>query len=179
MAAVMGIMRAHRGGVRIDSRPDAGTAVTVYFPEFKQTAAVRSPSRGETIRAARQRRGTALLVDDEPLVLELGTQMLALLGFDVLTAMDGVEALALYEADRDRIRLVVLDINMPRMGGRQTLDRLRDMDVSLPVLVTSGFIESQAREKLGGLRVDGYIKKPFRVDQLREKIDAIFSRPVK
>jgi CheY-like chemotaxis protein len=116
-----------------------------------------------------------LLVDDEPMVLELGKQMLDRLGFDVLTAMDGLEALTVLEANRDRIRMAVLDINMPRMGGRETVERLRVMDASLPVLMASGFIESQAREKMGDARVDGFIKKPFRVDQLQEKIDAIFT----
>jgi two-component system cell cycle sensor histidine kinase/response regulator CckA len=71
----------------------------------------------------------------------------------------------------------VLDINMPRMGGRETLERLRGMDSELPVLMSSGFIEAHAREKLGGLRADAYIKKPFHLKQLQEKIETIFSQP--
>jgi PAS domain S-box-containing protein len=172
MAAVMGIMRAHRGGVRIDSRPDAGTTVTIYFPEYKPAAAAVAPSIGKT--QASRHRGTALLVDDEPLVLELGKQMLEMLGFDVLPANDGVEAMAVCEANRDRIRLAVLDINMPRMGGRETVERLHGMVPDLPVLVASGFTESQAREKLGDAPVAGFIKKPFRIEQLRETIETIF-----
>ncbi|BBO71535.1 hypothetical protein DSCA_54650 [Desulfosarcina alkanivorans] len=171
MAAVMGIMRAHRGGIRIDSRPDAGTAVSVYFPERRKTAPDTS---GTPASAVSKRRGTVLLVDDEPLVLELGKQMLVFMGFDVLTAKDGLEALTVFQANRDRIRLAVLDVNMPRMGGRETVERLRSADASLPLLVASGFTESQAREKMGRARVDGYLKKPFRVEQLQEKIDAIF-----
>jgi PAS domain S-box-containing protein len=172
MAAVMGIMRAHRGGVRIDSRPDAGTAVTVYFPERRQTTT--PVISGAPAPAVPEGRGTALLVDDEPLVLELGKQMLVFLGFDVLTAKDGQEALAVYQASQSRIRMAVLDVNMPRMSGRETVERLRGMDASLPILVASGFTESQAREKMGDARVDGFIQKPFRVEQLQEKIDAIF-----
>jgi PAS domain S-box-containing protein len=175
MAAVMGIMRVHRGVVSIDSRPDAGTAVTVYFPERPPAVAVVSTVPTAPAPAVPRNRGTVLLVDDEPMVLELGKQMLDRLGFDVLTAMDGLEALTVLEANRDRIRMAVLDINMPRMGGRETVERLRVMDASLPVLMASGFIESQAREKMGDARVDGFIKKPFRVDQLQEKIDAIFT----
>ena len=100
----MGIMRAHRGGIRIDSRPDAGTAVTVYFPERKH-----SPKAIQTgpAPAVLKGRGMALLVDDEPLVLELGKQMLVFLGFDVLTATNGLEAVTVVEANRDRIRLAV------------------------------------------------------------------------
>ncbi len=172
MAAVMGIMRAHRGGVRIDSRPDAGTTVTIYFPEYKPAAAETLPSFAQSNGS--RPRGTALLVDDEPLVLELGKQMLALLGFDVLSANDGVEAMNVFEANRHRIRLAVLDINMPRMGGRETVERLRDMVPDLPVLVASGFTESQARERLGDAPVAGFIKKPFRLEQLRQTIEAIF-----
>ncbi|BBO82205.1 hypothetical protein DSCO28_27710 [Desulfosarcina ovata subsp. sediminis] len=171
MAAVMGIMRAHRGGVRIDSRPDAGTAVTVYFPERKAVAALAPKAPPVDAATRRKQRGTALLVDDEPLVLELGSQMLQLLGFDVITATDGVEALA--KANAERINIVLLDINMPRMGGRETLERLRAMGATFPVLVTSGFTEFQVREKLGDVQVDGYINKPFRMDQLQEKISAV------
>ena len=175
MAAVMGIMRAHRGGVRIESRPDAGTAVCVYFPEHQQPVLKDTPGIQTPAPTTLRHRGTALLVDDEPLVLELGKQMLASLGFDVLTAIDGLEALDVFEANRDRIRLVVLDVNMPRMGGRQTAERLHRLDPSLPILVASGFTEAQARERLADAPVDGYIKKPFRVEQLQEKIDSIFS----
>ena len=170
MAAVMGIMRAHRGGVRIDSRPGTGTAVTVYFPESRR--AVPAASTKPPADAA-DYRGLVLLVDDEPLVLELGTQMLEMMGFDVLTAADGVDALSVSVRHRDQICLALLDIHMPRMGGRETLDQLRAMGATFPVLVTSGFTEAQARERLGDSRADGYINKPFRIDQLKAKIDAI------
>ncbi len=172
MAAVMGILRAHRGGVRIDSRPDAGTTVTIYFPERKVSAT--QPLAASSTQAAMDRRGTVLLVDDEPLVLELGEQMLGMLGFDVLTASDGQEALRVFDTYRDGIRMAVVDINMPRMGGRETVVHLHAKDASLPILISSGYTESQAREKLGDVSVTGFIKKPFRMDQLHEKVDAIF-----
>ncbi|MGA6926841.1 MAG: response regulator, partial [Desulfosarcina sp.] len=169
MAAVMGIVRVHRGGIRIDSRPDAGSAVTVYFPEYdKAVPAVSSPAP-----VVREPRGTALLVDDEPLVVELGKQMLSILDFDVLTASDGQEALRVVEANLDRIVLALVDITMPRMNGRETVDRMREMGAFFPVLVASGFNEPQAREKMGHAKVDGYIQKPFRLDQLRNKIETI------
>ena len=173
MAAVMGIMRAHRGGVRIDSRTDAGTSVTVYFPEHQHVV----PESKSAAPAATPQpyRGTALLVDDEPLVLELGTQMLIIMGFDVLTATDGVDALTVFEENQDRIVLSLMDINMPRMGGREAIDRLRALGGTFPILVTSGFTEAQARERIGTAQVDGYINKPFRLDQLKAKVDAIFS----
>lgn len=158
--------------MRIDSRLDTGTAVTVYFPA-RQPAPKLSPLPVVEPLAGRKNLGTALLVDDEPLVLELGSQMLALLGFEVITAIDGIEALKVFEAHGDRIVLGLLDINMPRMGGRETLERLRAMGAAFPVLVTSGFTELQGREKLGDVSVDGYINKPFRMDQLQEKIRAV------
>jgi two-component system cell cycle sensor histidine kinase/response regulator CckA len=174
MAAVMGILRSHRGGVRIDSRPDAGTAVTVYFPEYHRQAPAAKIASEPYTDAPLPYRGTALLVDDEPLVRELGTQMLALMGFDVLTATDGIDALAVFDEHRDRIRLALMDIHMPRMGGPETIDRLLSMGATFPVLVTSGFTEAQARERIGDIHVDGYINKPFRIDQLKEKIEMIF-----
>ena len=169
MAAVMGIMRAHHGGAHIDSRINGGTTVTVYFPAHSQRTAMPTPTP-----ATEGYQRTVLLVDDEPLVLELGKQMLRRLGCDVLTAVDGFEALSVFEANRDRIHLAVLDIEMPRMDGRQTLVRLRERGARCPVLVASGFIEAQAREKLRDVQVDGFIQKPFHVNQLHEKIAPLF-----
>jgi CheY-like chemotaxis protein len=114
-------------------------------------------------------------VDDEPLVLELGKEMFSRLGCDVLTAADGLEALSLAEANQDLIQLAVLDIEMPRLDGRQTLVLLREKGARFPVLVASGFIESQAREKLRDIQVDGFLQKPFQVSQLREKLDALLN----
>ena len=74
---------------------------------------------------------------------------------------------------RVAVRLAVVDMNMPRMDGRQTVERLYDVDPSLTILIASGYTESQARDMLGHVRVAGYIKKPFRVDQLQAKIDAV------
>jgi CheY-like chemotaxis protein len=91
-----------------------------------------------------------------------------------LTATDGIDALAVFDAHRDRIRMALMDIHMPRMGGPETIDRLHAMGASFPVLVTSGFTEAQARERIGDVHVDGYINKPFRIDQLKEKIEMIF-----
>jgi signal transduction histidine kinase/CheY-like chemotaxis protein len=175
MATVMGIMRAHRGGVHIKSRPDAGTVVTVYFPESKQTSANVSVKETKTAVADRSgNRGTIILVEDEPLVLELGKEMLNHMGFDVLTAVDGLEALALFDAHRERIRMAVLDVNMPRMGGKDTIKKLRDRGAAFPILVASGFTDAQSREKMGDVKVDGYIQKPFRLEQLKAKINDLF-----
>ena len=174
MAAVIGIMRAHHGGAHVDSRINEGTRVTVYFPALPQQAAMPAP----VFTADNHQRGV-LLVDDEPLVLELGKQMLRRLGYDVFIAGDGFEALAVFEANRDRIDLAVLDIEMPRMDGRQTLVRLRESGARFPVLVASGFIEAQARDKLKDAYVDGFIQKPFHVSQLQEKIAPLFDLPDK
>jgi PAS domain S-box-containing protein len=169
MATVMGIMRAHHGGAHIDSHINGGTTVTVYFPAHPQRSATPDPRP-----AADNHRRTVLLVDDEPLVLELGKQMLRRLGCDVLTAVDGFEALSVFEANCDQIHLAVLDIEMPRMDGRQTLVRLREIGAQFPVLVATGFIEAQAREKLRDVPVDGFIQKPFHVNQLQQKLNTIF-----
>lgn len=175
MAAVMGIVKAHRGGIRIDSRPDAGTAVTVYFPEHR----LPLPAEPASTPPFRKHRKSALVVDDEPLVLELGKQMLVMMGFDVLTAPDGQAALKMVEENPGQIGIALVDITMPRMNGRETVERMRAMGAAFPILVSSGFNEAQAQEKMGHAAVDGYIQKPFRIDQLREKIDAISNRPAK
>jgi DNA-binding response OmpR family regulator len=75
-------------------------------------------------------------------------------------------------------RLAVLDINMPRMGGRDTINRLRERGATFPILVASGFTDTLSREKMGGVKVDGYIQKPFRLEEFKEKINALIDFPV-
>ena len=175
MATVMGIMRAHRGGVMIESSPNAGTTVNVYFPETKQTVPSLQEKEVEPLKREDTRnKGTIILVDDEPMVLELGKEMLKYMGFDVLTAEDGLEALTLFEVHRDQIRMAVLDVDMPRMGGRDTIKRMRERGATFPMLVASGYTDAQSREKLGDINVDGFLQKPFRVEELKEKINSIF-----
>ena len=117
--------------------------------------------------------GTILLVDDEAIVIGVGKQMLEKLGFAVLTASNGQEALDIFKANKDRIDLVVLDMIMPGMGAGDTYDELQVLDPEIKVLLSSGYgVDEQTNEILQrGCR--GFIQKPFNMQVLSQKIEEV------
>ena len=117
--------------------------------------------------------GTILLVDDEAIVIGVGKQMLEKLGFTVLTATNGQEALDIFKVNKDRIDLVVLDMIMPGMGAGDTYDELRVLDPEIKVLLSSGYgVDEQTNEVLQrGCR--GFIQKPFNMQVLSQKIEEV------
>ena len=113
---------------------------------------------------------TLLLVDDEEMVLESGEHMLKHLGYEVLLANDGQEALELYKKNQDKIDLVLLDMVMPVMGGGEAFDRMKEINTNVKVLLSSGYsIEGEAKEILNR-GCDAFIQKPFKLEHFSQKI---------
>jgi DNA-binding NtrC family response regulator len=120
--------------------------------------------------------GTILLVDDEEMVLNLGTAIVKMLGYDVLEAKNGGEAVEIYRENKDTVDMVILDMAMPDMNGGEAYDRMKEIDPEVKVLLTSGYgIEGQATEimKEG---CNGFIQKPFSIDNLSGKIKEVLRR---
>jgi DNA-binding NtrC family response regulator len=120
--------------------------------------------------------GTILLVDDEEMVLNLGTAIVKMLGYDVLEAKNGGEAVEIYRENKDTVDMVILDMAMPDMNGGEAYDRMKEIDPEVKVLLTSGYgIEGQATEimKQG---CNGFIQKPFSIDNLSGKIKEVLRR---
>jgi CheY-like chemotaxis protein len=116
---------------------------------------------------------TVLLVDDEDMLVDIGRQMLKALGYQVMVARTGGEAVEIYEKNRDRIDMVMLDMIMPDMGGAQVCDRMKEVNPDLKILVSSGYaIEGEAQRTLAK-GCHGFIQKPFSLKQLSEKIRGI------
>jgi signal transduction histidine kinase/CheY-like chemotaxis protein len=173
LAMVYGTVTHHDGGVEVDSEVGRGTAITVYLPAVEAVAELR-PIDAETPASARPRTVTPgdvlLVVDDEPLVRSVTRRSLERAGYKVLTASDGAEGLAVYQEHADEIRVVVLDMAMPVMGGAECFRRLRAVDPSVRVLLASGYaLENDARACLaeGAL---GFLEKPFRASRLVEAV---------
>lgn len=114
---------------------------------------------------------TVLLADDEPMVLMISRQLLEHTGFTVLTAEDGCEAVAAFEANADRIACVILDVSMPRMNGEDAARRIRALRPGVRILVATGAGGSELQERMRGV-IDGYVQKPFRIDELGSRIRA-------
>lgn len=175
MAAVLGILRSRRGGLRIQSRPSAGTTVTVYFPANEASSVGRAtePSTSLAPAASRWRgSGTVLLADDEPAIRAVGAKLLEHLGFEALTAADGAEALSVYRERRSSIAIVILDVSMPVMDGIEAFGELRRLDPALKVLFCSGYTEHDLDRFVDRNLHSGYIQKPFSLAELEMALRA-------
>jgi len=119
---------------------------------------------------------TILLVDDEQMILEVGKELLEALGYTVIPARNGKEAIEIFMKDKKRIDMVILDMIMPDMGGRETFDRLKQINPDIKVLLASGYsIEGQATEILER-GCNGFIQKPFNLSQLSQKIREVLDK---
>jgi CheY-like chemotaxis protein len=119
-----------------------------------------------------------LLVDDEEMIIDVGAQILQKLGYEVLTASHGMEAIEVYRQNRQEVAMVILDLIMPQMGGGETYDRLKEIDPQVKVLLSSGYsIDGQATEILNR-GCDGFIQKPFSMEDLSGKLRQIITKHV-
>lgn len=134
-----------------------GSAFHVFFPIRLIPAEAAASSTAEAVPRGSE---TLLLVDDNPLVLEPGEILLRDLGYTVLTALDGLEALVAFRA-HPGIALVLTDAVMPRMGAADLIPALRTLNPDIKVLVATGYAPDEIRQTLDHLEVNGYIRKPF------------------
>jgi len=172
MSAVLGIVRGHRGAIIIDSVYGLGTTVQVLFPIHEEQVAELPDPNSSPIKSGNITLfpGTILVVDDEDMVRTVCEKLLQGLGFQTLSASDGEEALSLLKKHLNEITLVLLDLTMPRMSGLQTFQEMKRFQPNLKIILCSGYSEEESKQCIGPLAPDGFIKKPFHLRQLEEKI---------
>jgi len=170
LSSAYGIIKNHGGIIHVDSEEGKGSTFSIYLPASEKEVAVREERLADGILRGVE---TILLVDDEDIILDVGKQMLKEMGYEVLAARDGKEAVDVYRENRDGIDLVILDMIMPGMSGREAYDRMKENDPSLRVLLSSGYsIDGKAAEILER-GCDGFIQKPFNIRELSKKIRGI------
>ena len=171
MAAVHGIVRGHGGSIEVRTQPGEGTTVKVLFPADRKQAI---ETRGSNDDAEEQEQwrgtGTALVVDDEESVRGLAKTMINLIGFQVLEAADGREAIEIFRESLGAIRFVILDLTMPHMDGEECLRELRALKSDIPVILSSGYSEQEISGRFASLGIDGFIQKPYGFETMRSKI---------
>jgi CheY-like chemotaxis protein len=175
LAAVLGIVRGHKGAVKVFSSPGQGTTFKVLFP-----ASEVKPSRiesGEQTRADLRDSGTVLVIDDEEMVRCVAKSVLESYGYSVLVAVDGRSAVELFKEVCHQISVVVLDLTMPSMSGEETFGQLRTIRPNVPVILSSGYNEVEAVKRFTGKSLAGFIQKPYTATQLAQKVrDALNER---
>jgi len=175
LASAYGIIRNHGGVINVESEAGMWTTISFLLP------AVVTDAESETavFESEQIHKGddTVLLVDDEEMIIDIGTELLRLMGYHVLTAENGTQALQLYKEKSDEIALVVLDMVMPDMTGGECFDKLRDLNPTVKVLLSSGYsIDGQAG-KILDRGCNGFIQKPFKIEQFSKKIREILDSP--
>ncbi len=173
LSMVYGTVQEHRGGITIRSVVGRGTTVSVMLPVHARPESEAPPSR--RVPVVDVARNCLLVVDDEPLLLRAGQRIGAGLGFDVLTAADGREALRLFAEHHARVGAVVLDVAMPVMSGADCFLALRQQAPGLPIVLTSGFAKDHDIQALMSLGQASFLRKPYERDELAEALTQAMS----
>ena len=164
LSAVLGIIRGHRGAIKVDSEPGSGTSFRVLLPAVEGAAILKR--RKPPVSPSWRGHGLILLVDDEDAVRTVAGDMLKRAGFEVVTAKDGREALAVFEDHLEEIVLVLLDLTMPAMDGEETFRELHRLKGEVPVVLCSGYDEQDVTRRVEGRGLAGFLQKPFTWEQL-------------
>ena len=172
MSAVLGIISAHGGALQLVSQTGHGTTFTMYLP-VEVNGPTGDESTDETASAPWQGSGTILLVEDEDQVKFVAKSMLEELGFTVVEASNGREALDVFQKNVSDIRLVVTDIGMPVMNGYTLFRELKILKPELPIIISSGFGDTVVTTRIPGEEIAGLVSKPFRFDQLRDVVRGV------
>jgi two-component system cell cycle sensor histidine kinase/response regulator CckA len=185
LPTVLGIVKQSGGRVEVESEPGIGTTLRVVLPAHSGAAPTDepAPSPAPVAAAPRARKGsgTILLVEDEPAVRGIARRALSRYGYQVVEAGNGIEALARLEGGTETIDLILSDLVMPGMGGRELAERLRDFPSPPPVLFMSGYAEGDmlpvqaeiGSDHPGPRALPRFLEKPFTVDQLVSAVAAI------
>jgi two-component system cell cycle sensor histidine kinase/response regulator CckA len=172
LAAVMGIVRAHKGAMKVYSELGKGTTFKVLIPASEMSFQI---TRNEKYSNSSNWKGagTILLADDEESIRAIGAQMLEHFGYTVLTAEDGREAIEIYRNRGNEINLVIMDMTMPHMDGAEAFSELRRINPQVKVILASGYSKEDIGSRFAGKGLVGVLQKPFTVGILREMLKGI------
>jgi two-component system, cell cycle sensor histidine kinase and response regulator CckA len=167
LAAVQGIVRNNNGAVLVESVPGRGTSFRILLPPGKPVAAqnVVPIDEAKVSEAAR-----VLVVDDEAAVLDVAKVALERAGHTVQLARSGPEAIEKVRSSATHFSIILLDLSMPGMNGIEALEEIRALNGTVPILLCSGYSETEMRRRSEGLPVSGFVQKPFTAKTLREKV---------
>jgi PAS domain S-box-containing protein len=175
LAAVLGIVRGHKGALQVESTPGKGSSFQVLFPVSEGPVTLTDRATPQMNLAGSE---TILVIDDEPAVRQASKSILESYGYRVVVAANGKEGLNLFQAPSEEIDAVLLDMTMPVMSGEETLVRLRTIRPDIPVVLSSGYDEAEATRRFPDKGLSAFVQKPYTAAGLAEKIkSALESAP--
>jgi two-component system cell cycle sensor histidine kinase/response regulator CckA len=174
LAAVLGIVRGHRGAIKVYSETGKGTTFKLLFPAGESPGP--RPGQAPPKASTEQLSGKVLLADDEETIRSLGRRMLQVAGFEVITAADGREAIDKFAAAMDSIVLVILDLTMPHLDGESCFRELRKLKPGVKVILCSGYNEQDIVNRFSGKGLAGFVQKPYTASQLLAKIREVLGK---
>lgn len=169
MASVLGVVQGHGGAILVTTAPGQGTAMRVLFPAVPAPEAVE-PAHDVALRRDAESSETILIVDDEPMVRDLCARLIRAFGFQPLTAVDGLEAVEIVRDHPGMIACILLDLAMPRKSGPDALRDIRAIEPEVPVIICTGYADDASQAGLAEQRIEGFLHKPYTVDELRQAI---------
>ncbi|MGM0681398.1 MAG: response regulator, partial [Thermodesulfobacteriota bacterium] len=171
LASVYGIVKNHDGLINVYSKVDKGTTFTIYLPASDQEVAEETELSAKLIPGA----GTVLLVDDEQMMIDVAEKMIQHLGFTVLVALSGEEAINIYKENKDKIDVVLLDMLMPGMDGGEVYDRLKEINPGVRALLSSGYSLNGEAQNILSRGCDGFVQKPYGIEELSHKLHEVMN----
>ncbi len=173
LSVVLGIVRAHHGGITAESEPGRGSVFRVFLPVSTGEILLQQENTAQVTTS--ESTGTVLVVEDEIQVRDMVKEMLISMGFSVLEARDGIEAIGVFRQHQDEIRCVVCDLTMPRMDGWDTLAALRKLSPDIAVILSSGYDEAQVMAGEHPDRPNAFLGKPYQMKGLRDTISRVLA----
>lgn len=176
LSAALGILRGHGAGFHIQSRPGAGSTFRALFPAGAPLAAESPVVAAPGLSVAPR---TILVVDDDPDVRSSSGEILQeFFGYRVIEAVDGVDAVEVFRRHADQIQVILMDASMPRMNGGEALDAIKAIRPEVKAILASGYSESMNRETFQAHGFLTYLKKPYRIKELKQALDFVFGVPL-
>lgn len=169
LASTYGIIKNHGGFINVYSEKGHGTTFNIYLPASE----AESIEEGEPAETIYQGTETILLVDDEETIVDVGKEMMEKLGYEVLVAGSGREAIEIYKENKDKVDLVILDMIMPDLGGGETYDILKGLNPEIKALLSSGYAINGKASAILERGCNGFMQKPFGIGELSEKLRKI------
>ncbi|MBN1613835.1 MAG: response regulator, partial [Deltaproteobacteria bacterium] len=175
LASAYGIIKNHGGFINVYSEKGKGTTISFYLPATGKKIEPQKEEQGEWIKG----KETILLVDDEEMILDVNREVLESLGYKIIVAKNGLDAIDAYGSHKEEVGLVILDMIMPGIGGSETFDRLRQINPQVKIILSTGYSLIGQAQNIMDRGCDAFIQKPYRMDDLSKKIREVLDERVR